>query len=329
MFHALKKTVNVYKPAEKTTDPVFDDMHAKFKNAMVQGNSMYTAMKANRTSWDSFTKNAKEILDTAVKSCDEGATWTKENAGKALKEVNRWDKKRTEGMEAKEKEGLPAAVRAEMLLEKYTEFCTQTQKKVLQRQDVVTELDYYRAKADKKRNDPKEADSLSRAEAKVSELMDQLDTLSAEIYAEMEKAVEMKDSVVAAAFSGYMLTQQQYLEGLNNFAHGSDVMPMDQWPKESDFKVTAASRRPSKLSNHSSSKELKTSASVSRTPSAKANSGPTSVRALYDNTTSAYDELAFRAGDVITNVVAVDENWYKGRLRGKEGIFPRNYVEPA
>lgn len=39
------------------------------------------------------------------------------------------------------------------------------------------------------------------------------------------------------------------------------------------------------------------------------------------------EDLGFRTGDVIEVIEDVDENWYRGRLSGKEGIFPKTFVE--
>lgn len=38
-------------------------------------------------------------------------------------------------------------------------------------------------------------------------------------------------------------------------------------------------------------------------------------------------DLPFKKGDVITILARDDEEWWKGRLRLREGMIPRNYVE--
>jgi hypothetical protein len=38
-------------------------------------------------------------------------------------------------------------------------------------------------------------------------------------------------------------------------------------------------------------------------------------------------DLPFKKGDVITILARDDEEWWKGRLRLREGTIPRNYVE--
>ncbi|KAJ3056508.1 Endophilin-A2 [Rhizophlyctis rosea] len=51
------------------------------------------------------------------------------------------------------------------------------------------------------------------------------------------------------------------------------------------------------------------------------------VIAIADFDTREAGDLRFMAGDVIDVTEDVDSNWYKGRLHGQEGIFPKSYVE--
>ncbi|OAQ70646.1 reduced viability upon starvation protein [Pochonia chlamydosporia 170] len=53
------------------------------------------------------------------------------------------------------------------------------------------------------------------------------------------------------------------------------------------------------------------------------------VTALYDYAAQADGDLSFRAGDVIeiVNRTQNENEWWTGRLNGKEGQFPGNYVE--
>ncbi|XP_035471803.1 GRB2-related adapter protein 2a isoform X1 [Scophthalmus maximus] len=50
------------------------------------------------------------------------------------------------------------------------------------------------------------------------------------------------------------------------------------------------------------------------------------VKALYNFTAEEDDELGFCAGDVIEVLDRSDASWWKGRLRGKSGLFPANYT---
>ncbi|NWS11222.1 SH319 protein, partial [Pachyramphus minor] len=51
------------------------------------------------------------------------------------------------------------------------------------------------------------------------------------------------------------------------------------------------------------------------------------ARALYDFHGENEDELSFKAGDMITELESVDEDWMSGEIQGKSGIFPKNFVQ--
>ncbi|XP_067408001.1 SH3 domain-containing protein 19 isoform X2 [Emydura macquarii macquarii] len=50
------------------------------------------------------------------------------------------------------------------------------------------------------------------------------------------------------------------------------------------------------------------------------------AKALYDFQGENEDELSFKAGDMITELESVDEDWMSGEVQGKSGIFPKNFV---
>ena len=50
-------------------------------------------------------------------------------------------------------------------------------------------------------------------------------------------------------------------------------------------------------------------------------------KALYDYDASDADELNFKEGDIIEILTEDPTGWWKGRLKGKEGVFPNNYIE--
>lgn len=52
-----------------------------------------------------------------------------------------------------------------------------------------------------------------------------------------------------------------------------------------------------------------------------------SVVAVADYVSTEEGDLAFRMGDLITVLEDVDDNWYKGELKGRQGIFPKNHVQ--
>uniref|UniRef100_A0A2K5PU44 SH3 domain-containing protein 19 n=1 Tax=Cebus imitator TaxID=2715852 RepID=A0A2K5PU44_CEBIM len=51
------------------------------------------------------------------------------------------------------------------------------------------------------------------------------------------------------------------------------------------------------------------------------------AKALYDFQGENEDELSFKAGDIITELESVDDDWMSGELMGKSGIFPKNYIQ--
>lgn len=56
----------------------------------------------------------------------------------------------------------------------------------------------------------------------------------------------------------------------------------------------------------------------------------TYVRAVYDYEAQADGDLSFAEGDMIEVIKrGGEEEWWKGRLNGAEGVFPGNYVEDA
>ncbi|XP_051899280.1 GRB2-related adaptor protein 2-like [Pristis pectinata] len=50
------------------------------------------------------------------------------------------------------------------------------------------------------------------------------------------------------------------------------------------------------------------------------------VRAMFDFTAEADDELEFKCGDIIEVLDSADPSWWKGSLWGRVGLFPSNYV---
>ncbi|CAL1587793.1 unnamed protein product [Knipowitschia caucasica] len=82
---------------------------------------------------------------------------------------------------------------------------------------------------------------------------------------------------------------------------------------------------------HSARSHSPMSAALPRRPSEPLPPPPqrstTQVRALYDFMAEEGDELEFRAGDVIEVLDRSDPLWWKGKLRGKSGLFPSNYTE--
>ncbi|XP_034043681.1 SH3 domain-containing protein 19, partial [Thalassophryne amazonica] len=55
--------------------------------------------------------------------------------------------------------------------------------------------------------------------------------------------------------------------------------------------------------------------------------GGMKVQAIYDFFPENADELGLKAGEVVTMVEQVDDQWYRGSCRGATGFFPINYVK--
>lgn len=50
-------------------------------------------------------------------------------------------------------------------------------------------------------------------------------------------------------------------------------------------------------------------------------------KAVYSYTQNNNDELTLSVGDVIEFLGEVEEGWWRGKLSGKTGVFPSNFVE--
>uniref|UniRef100_A0A8C5LLF1 SH3 domain containing 19 n=1 Tax=Leptobrachium leishanense TaxID=445787 RepID=A0A8C5LLF1_9ANUR len=51
------------------------------------------------------------------------------------------------------------------------------------------------------------------------------------------------------------------------------------------------------------------------------------ARALFDFCGENVDELTFKAGDIISSVETIDNEWMSGELCGISGIFPKNFIQ--
>ncbi|KAG8959514.1 ESCRT-0 subunit protein hse1 [Tulasnella sp. 419] len=88
----------------------------------------------------------------------------------------------------------------------------------------------------------------------------------------------------------------------------------------------AASTKPSALTTAATTAPTQTEATVAALT--KSSSGSvTKVRALHNFEPTELGELAFEKGDIIKVVDRAYDNWWRGQLKGKTGIFPVNYVE--
>ncbi|XP_006024093.1 GRB2-related adapter protein [Alligator sinensis] len=56
---------------------------------------------------------------------------------------------------------------------------------------------------------------------------------------------------------------------------------------------------------------------------------PKFVQAQFDFSTHDESQLPFYRGDIIEVLDCPDPNWWKGKIYGRVGLFPRNYVHPV
>ena len=47
----------------------------------------------------------------------------------------------------------------------------------------------------------------------------------------------------------------------------------------------------------------------------------------FDYDAELADELTIRTGEIITEVKQMDGGWWEGKLKGKKGLFPDNFVK--
>ncbi|KAK6291623.1 hypothetical protein J4Q44_G00374070 [Coregonus suidteri] len=50
------------------------------------------------------------------------------------------------------------------------------------------------------------------------------------------------------------------------------------------------------------------------------------AKVLFDFSAESEDELSLKAGEVVTGVVTVDDEWYLGDAGGRRGLVPKNYL---
>ncbi|XP_033986417.1 SH3 domain-containing protein 19 isoform X4 [Trematomus bernacchii] len=56
-------------------------------------------------------------------------------------------------------------------------------------------------------------------------------------------------------------------------------------------------------------------------------SGASRARALFNFASDCDEELSLQAGDIITGLESVDDEWFLGDLRGKRALAPKNYLQ--
>lgn len=90
-----------------------------------------------------------------------------------------------------------------------------------------------------------------------------------------------------------------------------------------------AGAMPSPLSNMAPSPAAAPAAAMPPPPAynAPAENKLGNAEALYDYSGDNPSDLSIRRGDIIQLTELINDDWWKGTLNGKTGIFPRNYVK--
>jgi len=109
---------------------------------------------------------------------------------------------------------------------------------------------------------------------------------------------------------------------------GKAIVPEKEKARQS-APVTQFASQPSHKANFLPPPTRHTATSVAPEPQVEESSvvGIGTAKALYDYPATDVDDLALTTGDIITILEYVSDDWWKGIIDGREGIFPANYVE--
>ncbi|XP_062854184.1 GRB2-related adapter protein 2b [Trichomycterus rosablanca] len=104
------------------------------------------------------------------------------------------------------------------------------------------------------------------------------------------------------------------------------VIPMDTYRSPLNA-APAASSHPQERDRLTRDKEVRSARPQAPPRPAETLQTPQiQVKALYDFIAEEKDELSFSAGDIIEVLEQSESFWWKGRLRGRTGFFPCNYI---
>ena len=126
----------------------------------------------------------------------------------------------------------------------------------------------------------------------------------------------VSSSSPAAAAAAAAVARQQ--------AHTTGYVPSTEM--ETQPQTHTQTQIPAHVTTVESSPQSTAEVPSSPTPSATEVYAVTRVRALHSFEPSEPNELAFERGDIIKVVNREYNDWWRGQLRGRTGIFPVNYV---
>ncbi|XP_041843648.1 myosin IEb [Melanotaenia boesemani] len=129
-----------------------------------------------------------------------------------------------------------------------------------------------------------------------------------------------------ASSRGTLLRQQSSMEQptLPRLQNQNQNRPSNQLPQHHDMGFMKVPEQGAAGLQRRRSKEVKPVPGVGR-PKPKPRSPQ--CRALYAYDAQDTDELSFNADDIVEILSEDSSGWWFGRLRGREGMFPGNYVE--
>ncbi|CAL8265923.1 unnamed protein product [Gadus morhua 'NCC'] len=99
-------------------------------------------------------------------------------------------------------------------------------------------------------------------------------------------------------------------------------------PASVQVRPTSVQARPTSVQARPTSVQARPDSVQVRPASVQVRPASVQVRALYSFQVEEEDELGFCAGDVIEVLDCRDPSWWRGRLRGRSGLFPANYTTP-
>ncbi|CAB1416270.1 unnamed protein product [Pleuronectes platessa] len=127
---------------------------------------------------------------------------------------------------------------------------------------------------------------------------------------------------------GSLLRQQSSMEQPSLPRLQSQRRPSNHAPKQSDMGFMDVPEQGAAGLQRRRSKEVKPLPGAGRPkPAPKPKPRSPQCRALYAYDAQDTDELSFNTDDVIDILTEDPSGWWFGRLRGREGMFPGNYVE--
>lgn len=319
LFHNLKRTA--FKGKKTTQDPIFDKLCNQFKDIEKQAVSMQTAMKDSFKAWASVKKNVLMAIDSANKAvgADEKGQDLIISAKRATDTIS--------GEEVQQEGALRTAMET---LNEYIASLRETSAKRDRRNEIAKDVDYYSGKVEElaSKGDKTPQDKMNSAQAKLDEKDQAYEAAHEEAMAALQKSLELKDEIFPRVVVAYLQAQNRMLTR----APYDDIIRehgrlLDVWPSVTDYEV----KNPINIQRVSSARKPTpslTGVPPVAPPRPRMAGGLPTVKVMYDFDAETDAELDLKAGQIVTVLEEIDENWLRGRTSdGKEGIFPKSYCQ--